>query len=64
MSSGPYYFREKEIKIHIERVCYKNLNDDTKTFCSDCPFRNEIIRYFPELGILFNKKREQTNDRK
>ena len=51
----------KKLSKHI-KLCRKNLKDTRTKCCAECPFEEEIVLTFPELGPLFNKKREQISN--
>lgn len=41
------------------KLCRKNLKDSRTKCCAACPFEEEIRHHYPELGALFDAKREQ-----
>jgi hypothetical protein len=47
--------REK-LAVHI-RLCRKNMNDKRVMCCSNCPFEEEIVREYPDMAAMFEKKR-------
>jgi len=50
-----------KLKKHI-KLCRKNLKDSRTKCCANCPFEEEIVLTFPELGLLFDEKREQVKN--
>jgi ribosomal protein S12 len=46
----------KKLNRHI-RLCKRNLSSNRVKCCAYCPFEEEIIKYHPELAILFREKR-------
>jgi hypothetical protein len=45
-----------KLKIHI-KLCKRNLKSTRVKCCNNCPFEEEILRHYPALKILFNRKR-------
>lgn len=45
-----------KLKVHI-KLCRKNLKSKRTKCCAICPFENEICKNYPEMSILFKKKR-------
>ena len=46
-----------KLKDHI-RLCRRNLKSGRVKCCAQCPFEDEIAGAYPELRVLFNRKRE------
>ena len=46
----------KKLDKHI-LLCKKNLKSDLVICCATCPFEEEIVRNYHELGVLFVTKR-------
>jgi len=47
---------KKKLKRHI-KLCRRNLSSKRVKCCAYCPFEEEIIKYYPELALLFREKR-------
>lgn len=45
-----------KMKKHL-KLCRKNLKDKRTICCLECPFEDEIIKFDPQMGILFYEKR-------
>ena len=50
-----------KLKKHV-KLCKRNLKDKRTRCCANCPFEEEIVLTFPELGLLFDEKKEQVKD--
>ena len=46
----------EKLAVHV-RLCRKNMNDKRVVCCANCPFEEEIIREYPDMAELFEKKR-------
>lgn len=46
-----------KLERHV-RLCRRNLHSERVKCCAACPFEQIIVSYFPDLQILFDKKRE------
>lgn len=44
---------------HVKKLCKRNLRSDRVKVCAECPFEDQIIQHYPELGALFRAKRKK-----
>ena len=47
----------EKMKKHVNKLCKKNLKDKRVKCCAECPFMEEIIRWFPETREPFFEKK-------
>lgn len=47
----------EKLEEHV-KLCNKNLKSDRVKCCANCPFEDEIVEHYPELKVLFIKKRK------
>lgn len=45
-----------KLKTHI-KLCFRNLKSERIKCCANCPFEEEITKYYPEVAVLFRLKR-------
>lgn len=43
------------------KLCIKNLKSKRVICCSQCPFEEDILAYYPNLRGLFEAKRKEHN---
>ena len=53
---------KEKLKEHIH-LCHKNLRSLRVKCCATCPFEEEIVGAYPEMGFLFKWKREYNEKR-
>ena len=47
---------KKKLKKHV-KLCKRNLSSDRVVCCAECPFEEEIVSEYPEMGPFFKIKR-------
>lgn len=52
----------RKLERHV-RLCRRNLKSDRVRCCATCPFEEEIVTQYPELGKLFEEKRQNVRSR-
>lgn len=48
----------KKLEKHV-KLCKKNLKSNRVKCCAECAFEDNIVKHYPELKVLFDKKRKQ-----
>jgi len=54
---------KERLRTHV-RLCRRNLKSARVKCCATCPFEKEIIKEYPEMGMLFDSKRRMLDERK
>lgn len=47
----------QKLKTHV-KLCRRNLKSERVKCCANCPFEEEIVKYYPDLKVLFENKRK------
>ena len=48
----------EKLAVHVG-LCRKNLKSKRVKCCANCPFEEEIVEYYSELGTMFITKRKE-----
>jgi len=53
-----HIMNRKKLEKHI-KLCRRNLKNVKVKCCLDCPFKEIIVQYHPEMNILFNNAKRR-----
>jgi len=48
----------KRLEHHI-KLCRRNLASSRVKCCAACPFEEEIVAQYPDLAVMFERKRDR-----